>query len=95
MVKGEADGIVRIIPELCVGCRACLEACPWKVPQWDATRGKVVKCDQCGDRLAQGLEPTCVAGCTTHALSFSMANDGLRKARMHYAKSLLVSGKPG
>jgi Fe-S-cluster-containing dehydrogenase component len=95
MVKDKADGIVRVIRDLCVGCRACIDACPWKVPQWDETRGKVVKCDSCQDRVAGGLQPACVAACTTHALSFSRANEGLRKVRHLYAKSLLVDKKAG
>jgi Fe-S-cluster-containing dehydrogenase component len=95
MVKDKADGIVRVIRDLCVGCRACIDACPWKVPQWDETRGKVVKCDSCEDRVAEGLQPACVAACTTHALSFSLANEGLRKVRHLYAKSRLVGKKTG
>jgi Fe-S-cluster-containing dehydrogenase component len=45
--------------------------------------------------VAQGGEPACVAGCTTHALSFSRPNENVRKARLLYAKSILVEKKPG
>jgi Fe-S-cluster-containing dehydrogenase component len=90
-----ADGWVHVARELCVGCRACIAACPWKVPQWDETIGKVVKCDGCMDRVAAGLVPACVAGCTTHALSFAQANENVRKIRLHYARSLLVQKQRG
>jgi Fe-S-cluster-containing dehydrogenase component len=51
----------------------------------------VVKCDGCYERVMQGSEPACVAGCTTHALSFSRPNENVRRARLRYAKSLLVA----
>lgn len=90
MVKRQSDGIVHVIKDLCVGCRACVLACPWKVPQWDEACGKVIKCDGCMDRVDQGQEPACVAGCTTHALSFASANDNVRRVRSAYARALLV-----
>ena len=92
-VKREKDGMVLLDRALCVGCRACVDACPWKVPQWDETTGKVVKCDSCVDRVEQGLKPACVAGCTTRALSFSRPNERVREARHRYAKSCLVKGE--
>ena len=95
IVKREEDGLVHVVRDLCVGCRACISACPWRVPQWDETSGKVIKCDGCRDRVASGLIPACVAGCTTHALSFSRANENVRKVRLLYAKSLLVDKEPG
>jgi Fe-S-cluster-containing dehydrogenase component len=95
IVKREEDGLVHVVRDLCVGCRACISACPWRVPQWDETSGKVIKCDLCQDRVASGLIPACVAGCTTHALSFSRANENVRKVRLLYAKSLLVDKEPG
>jgi Fe-S-cluster-containing dehydrogenase component len=90
MVKRPEDGWVHIVTKLCVGCRACVGACPWKVPQWDEAAGKVVKCDGCYDRVEQGLHPACVAACTTHALSFSGPNENVRGTRLRYAKSLLL-----
>jgi Fe-S-cluster-containing dehydrogenase component len=95
MVKRVEDGFVTVVPDRCVGCRACVGACPWKVPQWDESRGRVVKCDGCYERVVQGSEPACVAGCTTHALSFSRPNENVRKVRLLYAKSILVEKKPG
>jgi Fe-S-cluster-containing dehydrogenase component len=95
MAKRPEDGWVHIVRALCVGCRACVGACPWKVPQWDETTGKVVKCDGCLDRVARGQNPACVAGCTTHALSFSGPNENVRGVRLRYAKSLLVEKTGG
>lgn len=46
--------------EKCVGCGACHEACPWKLPTVDPETKKSTKCINCG---------ACVAGCPTGALS--------------------------
>ncbi|MGD9014019.1 MAG: 4Fe-4S dicluster domain-containing protein, partial [Desulfobacterales bacterium] len=34
MQKRPKDGIVFVESELCVGCKACITACPWGTPQW-------------------------------------------------------------
>lgn len=91
MIKRDEDGLVYVDKDLCVGCRACIQACPWKVPHFDETTGKVIKCDYCRDRIEAGQVPACVAGCTTHALSFSKPNENARKARAVYAMSLLAN----
>ena len=69
MKKREADGIVYVEPDLCVGCKACMVACPWGAAQWNPVTEKAVKCDLCMDRIDQGLKPVCVTVCTTQCLS--------------------------
>ena len=71
MKKRDADGIVYVEADLCIGCKACMVACPWGAAQWDPERNKAVKCDLCKDRLDQGLQPVCVSVCTTQCLSLT------------------------
>ncbi len=71
MKKRPEDGVVYVDSELCVGCKACMVACPWGAVQWDPEPKKAVKCDLCMDRLAQGLRPVCVTVCTTQCLSLT------------------------
>lgn len=66
-----AQGIVRVDAQICVGCKGCLVACPWQIPRWDAQTSKMTKCDFCADRLQEGLQPACVTACTTQALRFT------------------------
>lgn len=76
IAKRESDGIVAIDADTCVGCKACITACPWRVPQWNPVTEKAVKCDLCRDRLDAGLRPACVTACTTHALELVSAEVG-------------------
>lgn len=70
MIKREEDGIVYVDEDLCIGCQACVDACPWHVPQFNTDTDKAMKCDYCRDRLERGLDPACVTACTGHALTF-------------------------
>ena len=88
MQKRPADGIVFVKAELCVGCKSCMSACPWGTPQWNAETGKVVKCDYCMNRLAEGLQPACVTICTTHCLSFGKAEGMPDVRRQRYARAI-------
>lgn len=91
MTKREQDGIVFVDQKLCVGCKACIMACPWKIPQWDEVNGRAIKCDYCRDRVDEGLKPACVTGCTTHALSFIKPNEASSQTRLDYATQVLLS----
>ncbi len=84
----EVDGIVWVDKELCVGCKACVKACPWGAPQWNPKEKKIVKCDYCMDRVDQGLEPACVTVCTTHCLSFGTVDDDSKQKRQGSAEKV-------
>lgn len=89
MIRRENDGIVYVDADLCVGCKACIVACPWKVPQWDELSGKAIKCDFCRDRLDRGQDPACVTACTAHALEFVRPNPESDKTRAAYGLKML------
>lgn len=90
MVRREEDGIVYVQRDLCVGCKACIVACPWDIPQWDEAAGKVIKCDLCMDRIDRGQEPACVTACTTHALRFVNPNAQSAKTREAHGQKMLL-----
>jgi len=67
ITKRLEDGIVIVDEAKCIGCFACLTACPFNVPQF-RDNGTMVKCDLCLDRKELGLEPACVRSCFYDAL---------------------------
>jgi Fe-S-cluster-containing dehydrogenase component len=91
--KRAKDGIVFIEKSLCIGCKCCIAACPWGVPQWNPETGKAVKCDYCMDRVDKGLKPACVTGCLTQCLSFGSVDQASKLLRKRFAESMDVTGK--
>ncbi len=71
----DANGIVRVIRDLCIGCGSCAAACPYGARYVDSARGVVDKCDFCAPRLEHGLEPACVATCPAKAKIFGDLED--------------------
>jgi Fe-S-cluster-containing dehydrogenase component len=92
MQKRTKDGIVFVEQSLCVGCKSCITACPWGVPQWNKDIGKVVKCDYCRHRVDQGLQPACVTGCTTNALKWVTPAEASAMKRERFAKEVAEQG---
>ena len=63
-------GNVYIDHKICIGCGACVGACPFNVPRVDPANNKSRKCTMCLDRLTNDLPPACVNACPVDALSF-------------------------
>ncbi len=68
IVKTE-EGAVVIKTDRCIGCKFCISACPFGIPQYNPKIEKVSKCHMCFDRIPT-KEPTCVQACPTDALVF-------------------------
>ncbi|MFO7962320.1 MAG: 4Fe-4S dicluster domain-containing protein [Desulfobacterales bacterium] len=68
--KRKEDGIVTVDRNLCIGCKECLNACPFGAPQFEESNPdpKMQKCDLCLDRWMEGKKPICVTACPTRAL---------------------------
>jgi formate dehydrogenase iron-sulfur subunit len=67
--KDPITGIVSHLDDQCIGCQYCTFTCPYEVPQYNAKRGIVRKCDMCSGRLAAGEAPACVQACPTEAIA--------------------------
>jgi Fe-S-cluster-containing dehydrogenase component/formate-dependent nitrite reductase membrane component NrfD len=63
-----ADGIVDFDPEVCIGCKACLQACPYDAIYIDPESHSAAKCHFCAHRVEVGLEPACVVVCPERAI---------------------------
>jgi len=66
--KRKEDGVVLINQDVCIGCKNCIQACPYGAPQFNSNTNKVEKCTFCAHRLDAGLQPACVTACVGDAL---------------------------
>ena len=71
----DSDGAIIVNPILCIGCRLCVIACPFGVPEFDRELKIMIKCDLCQDRRAKGLNPACVSTCPTDALIYASVEE--------------------
>ncbi len=62
------DGIVEFDPRICIGCKACMQACPYDAIYIDPETQTAAKCHYCSHRVDIGLEPACVVVCPEHAI---------------------------
>lgn len=84
------DGPVLYNPEVCIGCRYCMNACPFGVPHFDYDKGIIDgafidKCTLCPQRIDNGEEPACVATCPTDALEYGDRDELLKIAHARIA----------
>ena len=62
------DGIVDFDPRRCIGCKACMQACPYDALYIDPKTDTAAKCNFCAHKVEVGLEPPCVTVCPTQAI---------------------------
>ncbi len=62
------DGIVEFNKDACIGCKACMQACPYDAIYIDPETSTAAKCHYCSHRVEVGLEPSCAVVCPTHAI---------------------------
>ncbi len=70
-----SDGIVEFDPSVCIGCKSCMQACPYDSIYLDPETNAAAKCHFCAHRLDVGLEPACVVVCPEHAILAGDLND--------------------
>ena len=81
------DGIVDFDNERCIGCKSCMQACPYDALYIDPETHTAAKCNYCAHRVDVGLEPACVVVCPEEAIVSGNLQDPNSKI------SQLVSGQ--
>jgi Fe-S-cluster-containing dehydrogenase component/formate-dependent nitrite reductase membrane component NrfD len=62
------DGIVDFDGQRCIGCKSCMQACPYDALYIDPETHTAAKCHYCAHRVESGLEPACVIVCPVQAI---------------------------
>lgn len=63
-----SDGIVDVDPGACIGCKACMQGCPYDALYIHPDTGTAQKCHFCAHRTEIGLAPACAVVCPTEAI---------------------------
>jgi Fe-S-cluster-containing dehydrogenase component len=87
--KKTKEGAVVYDPDVCVGCRYCMIACPFEIPTYEYNEPltpRVTKCTMCHPRVLNGQLPGCVEACPVEALTFGKRKDLLDLARERIRK---------
>ncbi|MCX6621026.1 MAG: 4Fe-4S dicluster domain-containing protein, partial [Acidobacteria bacterium] len=59
------DGVVLVDEKYCLGCRYCIQACPYGCRYIHPEKQTVDKCTLCYHRISQGLTTACCEACPT------------------------------
>ena len=70
-----ANGVVDFDDGNCIGCKGCMNACPYDAIYINPATNTANKCNFCNHRIDQGLEPSCVVVCPTHAIKVADLDD--------------------
>jgi formate dehydrogenase iron-sulfur subunit len=83
-LKKQKNGAVQYDADMCMGCRYCMVACPYSIPQfeWEKAIPSINKCTLCEkSRLEKGEPTACATACPADAISFGKRNDLLKMAK--------------
>ena len=90
------DGVVLVNENTCIGCRYCIQACPYGARYLHPGTRTADKCTFCYHRISHGLLPACVEVCPTQARIFGDLNAAaspmsrfLRMNKIHVLKPQL------
>jgi Fe-S-cluster-containing dehydrogenase component len=88
------DGIVDFDKRICIGCKACMAACPYDAIFINPEDHSAEKCNLCAHRLDVGLEPACVTVCPTEAILVGDLNDPSSKVAQIIQREAVQVRKP-
>src|SRR5258707_6876311 len=88
------DGIIDFDNQLCIGCKSCMQACPYDALYIDPNSNTAAKCNFCAHRVEANLEPACVIVCPTQAIIAGDLDDAASKISHIVATKKVSVRKP-
>ena len=88
------DGIIDFDKSSCIGCKACIAACPYDAIFINPEDKSAEKCNFCAHRIDIGLEPACVVVCPTQAILVGDMTDPLSQVNQIIARQPVTVRKP-
>ncbi len=89
-----SDGIVDFDDDRCIGCKSCMQACPYDALYIDPNKGTAAKCNYCAHRLENSYEPACVIVCPTESIISGDLDDPESKIAKLVANNPTTVRKP-
>ncbi len=69
------NGVVDFQDDNCIGCKSCMNACPYDALYINPETNTAHKCNMCNHRIEVGLEPSCQVVCPTEAIKIGDLDD--------------------
>jgi Fe-S-cluster-containing dehydrogenase component/formate-dependent nitrite reductase membrane component NrfD len=88
------DGIVDLNGAACIGCRACMVACPYDQLFIDPNTRTAEKCNFCANRVENQLQPACVSVCPTECRIFGDLDDPTSEVAQIVQREAFMVRKP-
>ena len=88
------DGIVDLNSAACIGCRACMAACPYDQLFIDPGTRTAEKCNFCANRIENELQPACVSVCPTECRIFGDLDDPESRVSAIVQRESIMVRKP-
>jgi len=87
------DGIVDFDNARCIGCKSCIQACPYDAIYIDPETETAAKCNYCAHRVETGLAPACVVVCPEQAIISGDLSDPRSEISRHLAREQVTARK--